>query len=65
MRAWKTVHETEWHNQIFKMTEGSVECSFSLIPLFDPDEVVGVSEVELGEDGSGAEGLEGGIDEGE
>ena len=44
------IGEVEWHHQIFIKSGGRVKSSLPFIPLSDADKVVGITEVELGED---------------
>ena len=41
--------ESEGHHQIFEVSKGGVERRLPLISLLDADEVISISQVELGE----------------
>lgn len=43
------VGESKWHHQVLIVATGCDEGCFPLIPLTEPNEMVGVAKVELGE----------------
>lgn len=43
--------EAKDHDNIFEIPEGCVEGGLQLIPLLNPDQTVGVTQVQLDEDG--------------
>lgn len=51
------VSEMEGHDQAFQVTKGSVEHSLPFIFFLDPDQSVGISEVQFGKDGRSLEHL--------
>ena len=59
----RRIGEAEWHDQILVVACRGVEGGLPLISLPDADEVVGVAQVQLGEDCSILEQLEGRGDE--
>jgi len=44
------VCQSEGHNLVLEPTIGGSECSLDFVSFFDQDEVVGIPEVQLGED---------------
>lgn len=55
--------QTKRHHWIFEVSKGCVESHFPLIPLPDPDKMVGTSQVELGEEVGPVEQTKGSVQE--
>lgn len=59
------VIETEGDDKVFKVVEGSVESSLPITILLDPDQMIGISEVQFGKNSGHLEGLQGRSDKGQ
>lgn len=53
-----SVGQSEWHHQVFVLPASHVKGSLPLVPFLCPYQMVGVLEVQLGEDGSPLDRLE-------
>lgn len=60
IRCWKNcrdICESKGHDKIFEMTKGNIESNFPFITFPDEDEVISITEVQLGEDPGMVEGF--------
>lgn len=55
------IDESKGHDQIFEMPHQHVECRLPFVPLPDSDQMIGVPQIQFGEDGRLREGVEGGV----
>lgn len=59
LEEYRSIVEAKGHGNIFKMSEGHVKGTRPLVTLVNPDQKIGILQVELGEDHHPMQGING------